>query len=117
MPSFISVVSCQGLLFLSLNTAGKQRLSATQSACVLSGEADPAVTLRGAYFYRIIDRFIDQTGVNGRVALGGTFRDDMGGLSLKHDRKVGALMGLGGLCPLACALVDTTARIPGRALA
>lgn len=45
-------------------------------------------TLKGAYFYRIIDMFIDQTGVNGPVALGAPFRDDIGGLSLKHDRKV-----------------------------
>jgi hypothetical protein len=51
-----------------------------------TGEAGP--TLKGAYFYRIIDRFIDQTGVEGPVALGAPFRDDMGGLSLKHDRKV-----------------------------
>ncbi|KAF5834216.1 cyclophilin-type peptidyl-prolyl cis-trans isomerase [Dunaliella salina] len=52
-----------------------------------TGEVHPSITLKGAFFYRIVDRFIDQTGVNCPVALGGSYRDDMGGLTLKHDRK------------------------------
>lgn len=44
-------------------------------------------TLKGAYFYRIVDQFIDQTGAGTESALGGRFKDDPGGLRLKHDRK------------------------------
>lgn len=42
---------------------------------------------QGANFYRIIDRFIDQTGANTESIYGGAFKDDAGGLALKHDRK------------------------------
>ncbi|PRW45561.1 Peptidyl-prolyl cis-trans isomerase D [Chlorella sorokiniana] len=42
---------------------------------------------KGAYFYRIIDQFIDQTGVETESVFGGQFKDDPGGLQLKHDRK------------------------------
>ncbi|KAJ1637448.1 cyclophilin-like domain-containing protein [Pavlovales sp. CCMP2436] len=38
-------------------------------------------------FYRIIDRFIDQAGVNGINSIwDGAFDDDPGGLALHHDR-------------------------------
>jgi peptidyl-prolyl isomerase D len=54
------------------------------------GEMGGRHHLKGATFYRIIDRFIDQTGVHtSGGALGGTFKDDAKGLKLKHDRKVG----------------------------
>lgn len=43
-------------------------------------------TFRGASFYRVLDRFIDQSGVNVDSVYGGTFDDDEGGLALKHDR-------------------------------
>ena len=42
--------------------------------------------VQGAYFYRIIDRFIDQTGAGTDSVYGGFFKDDAGGLALKHDR-------------------------------
>jgi peptidyl-prolyl isomerase D len=42
----------------------------------------------GAKFYRIIDMFIDQTGVQGVSSIwGGSFDDDPGGLALKHERR------------------------------
>lgn len=44
--------------------------------------------LKGKAFYRIIDGFIDQAGANTDSVYGGQFRDDAGGLKLKHDRKV-----------------------------
>lgn len=42
--------------------------------------------MQGASFYRIIDKFIDQTGTGTDSIYGGTFKDDVGGLALKHDR-------------------------------
>eukprot|EP00884_Botryococcus_braunii_P000580 jgi/Botrbrau1/10522/Bobra.7_1s0006.3 len=41
---------------------------------------------KGKYFYRIIDRFIDQTGADVESVFGGAFKDDPGGLQLVHDR-------------------------------
>lgn len=47
-----------------------------------------AYHFKGAPFYRIIHDFIDQAGINVGSALnGGQFKDDAGGLRLKHDRK------------------------------
>lgn len=43
--------------------------------------------LRGASFYRIIHDFIDQGGIDADSALGGQFRDDAGGLALRHAHK------------------------------
>ena len=43
--------------------------------------------MQGAYFYRIIDQFIDQTGAGTESIYGGVFKDDPGGLALKHNRK------------------------------
>ncbi len=43
--------------------------------------------MQGAYFYRIIDRFIDQSGVDTESVFGGQFKDDAGGTALVHDRK------------------------------
>mmetsp|Transcript_7776 Transcript_7776/g.22988 ORF Transcript_7776/g.22988 Transcript_7776/m.22988 type:complete len:398 (-) Transcript_7776:5156-6349(-) len=43
--------------------------------------------IKGKFFYRIIDRFIDQTGADTESIYGGQFRDDQGGLTLKHDRR------------------------------
>ena len=38
-------------------------------------------------FYRIIDRFIDQSGQHGAASIwGGSFDDDPGGLALRHER-------------------------------
>lgn len=41
----------------------------------------------------IIDGFIDQAGAQTESVFGGQFKDDPGGLSLKHDRKVRATAG------------------------
>mmetsp|Transcript_31020 Transcript_31020/g.68824 ORF Transcript_31020/g.68824 Transcript_31020/m.68824 type:complete len:370 (-) Transcript_31020:184-1293(-) len=54
---------------------------------------------KGNSFYRIIDRFIDQAGAWTDSVYGGTFKDDEGGLKLKHDRK--------GLLSMANAGPDT----------
>ncbi|GFR52440.1 hypothetical protein Agub_g15014 [Astrephomene gubernaculifera] len=43
--------------------------------------------LKGSYFYRIIDRFIDQTGAEADGIYDGEFHDDPGGLALKHTHK------------------------------
>ncbi|MEW5312149.1 MAG: hypothetical protein WDW38_003798 [Sanguina aurantia] len=43
--------------------------------------------IKGAYFYRIIDRFIDQTGGKTDSVFGGSFRDDPEGLKLKHTHQ------------------------------
>jgi hypothetical protein len=45
-------------------------------------------SLKGAPFYRIIHGFIDQAGVEVDSVFGGQFKDDPGGLRLKHDHKV-----------------------------
>lgn len=49
--------------------------------------AGKARHIKGAYFYRIIDQFIDQTGVETESVFGGQFKDDPGGLALKHEHK------------------------------
>ena len=41
---------------------------------------------KGNTFYRIIDEFICQTGTWTESVYGGSFKDDPGGLALKHDR-------------------------------
>ena len=41
---------------------------------------------KGNSFYRIIDNFIDQAGAHTESVFGGHFKDDAGGLALKHDR-------------------------------
>ena len=55
-----------------------------------TGEKGGDYTLVGASFYRVIDMFIDQTGKNvrggGSALTGGQFKDDPGGLALRHDR-------------------------------
>ena len=43
---------------------------------------------QGRSFYRIVDRFIDQSGANTESIYGGAFKDDPGGLAMKHDRRV-----------------------------
>ncbi|KAK9800751.1 hypothetical protein WJX73_006168 [Symbiochloris irregularis] len=42
---------------------------------------------KDAFFYRIIDQFIDQSGANTESVFGGQFKDDEEGLKLKHDRR------------------------------
>jgi len=42
---------------------------------------------KGAAFYRIIHQFIDQSGINVPSVYGGKFKDDSGGLKLRHDKK------------------------------
>ena len=44
--------------------------------------------VQGSAFYRIVDRFICQSGQNTDSIYGGQFKDDPGGLKLKHDRRV-----------------------------
>jgi len=50
------------------------------------GEGKP-LHFRGAKFYRIIHNFIDQAGINVPSVYGGEFKDDSGGLKLKHKYK------------------------------
>ena len=50
------------------------------------GAGEP-YSLRGRAFYRIIHGFIDQAGAGTDSVFGGQFKDDPGGLALKHDRK------------------------------
>lgn len=62
-------------------------LAAENMRVFCSGEKGAPWLLKGAYFYRIIDRFIDQTGVHGASSIyNKQFADDPGGLLLKHDR-------------------------------
>ncbi|KAI3424746.1 hypothetical protein D9Q98_008135 [Chlorella vulgaris] len=49
--------------------------------------AGKARHFKGRPFYRIIDQFIDQTGVETESVFGGQFKDDPGGLKLKHEHK------------------------------
>jgi len=48
--------------------------------------AGKAYSFEGKAFYRIIDQFIDQTGAGTDSVYGGQFKDDPGGLAIKHDR-------------------------------
>ena len=57
--------------------------------------AGKSYSFKGKHFYRIIDAFIDQAGAETESVFGGQFKDDPGGLKLKHDRKVSP----GGLLP------------------
>lgn len=50
------------------------------------GEGKP-LHFRGAKFYRIIHKFIDQAGIDVPSVYGGEFKDDAGGLKLKHVHK------------------------------
>ena len=59
-----------------------------------SGVAQPGAegagrnrTFVGAKFYRILDQFIDQAGAGTDSVFGGSFKDDPGGLELKHNRR------------------------------
>jgi len=64
-------------------------LAAENFRLMCLGEPEPKYTWVGATFYRILDKFIDQTGVNAvasAVNPGKKFNDDEGGLKLKHDR-------------------------------
>jgi peptidyl-prolyl isomerase D len=50
------------------------------------GLYDTELCVQGVYFYRIIDHFINQAGVGTDSIYGGQFKDEPGGLALKHDR-------------------------------
>ena len=54
---------------------------------LLGSEPSLSELVQGAFFYRIIDQFIDQSGANTESVFGGQFADDPGGLALKHDRR------------------------------
>ncbi|KAF8072652.1 cyp6 [Scenedesmus sp. PABB004] len=68
-----------------------RRLCTGEAGAVPAGRAHAGepYALKGKPFYRIIHGFIDQAGANTDSALpgGGQFKDDPGGLALKHDRK------------------------------
>lgn len=49
----------------------------------------PRLHYKGAEFYRVIDRFICQTGIETPSIYGGEFDDDPGALELKHDKVLG----------------------------
>jgi len=52
-----------------------------------TGERGGPLTFKGMKFYRIIDMFIDQAGVQAAGSVwGSAFDDDPGGLALKHDK-------------------------------
>lgn len=65
-------------------------LAAENFRRMCASEPSEEYTWVGSKFYRIIDRFIDQTGSHtasgSAVNPGKTFDDDPGGLQLKHDR-------------------------------
>ncbi len=61
------------------------RTHAPSSRC-RAGEGK-ALHFKGAPFYRIIDQFIDQAGIDTDSVFGGTFKDDYRGLRMKHDKK------------------------------
>ena len=46
----------------------------------------PNPRTQGRPFYRIVEGFIDQAGAEVDSTFGGQFKDDAGGLRLKHDR-------------------------------
>lgn len=73
--------------FVLYNTVAP--LAAENFRQMCTGEKnDGRHTFKGATFYRILDKFIDQSGVhNADSVFGGTFNDDPGGLKLRHDRK------------------------------
>jgi len=50
------------------------------------GREGPRLHYKGAEFYRVIDRFICQTGIETPSIYGGDFGDDPGALELKHDK-------------------------------
>jgi peptidyl-prolyl isomerase D len=56
-----------------------------------------AARVQDKFFYRIIDQFIDQSGADVESVFGGKFKDDEGGLALKHDR--GGLLSMANLGP------------------
>ena len=70
--------------------ANTSPLAAENFRRMCSREPSDEYTFVGASFYRILDRFIDQTGSNtargSAVNPGGAFDDDPAGLRLKHDR-------------------------------
>lgn len=49
--------------------------------------AGQPLNFKGREFYRVIDRFICQSGAPTESIYGGQFKDDPGGLLLRHDRK------------------------------
>ena len=70
--------------------ANTSPLAAENFRRMCAREPSDEYTFVGASFYRILDRFIDQTGSNtargSAVNPGGAFDDDPAGLRLKHDR-------------------------------
>jgi peptidyl-prolyl isomerase D len=60
------------------------------------GEGKP-YWFKGASFYRIINNFIDQVGAGTDSIYGGHFKDDPGGLALKHNR--GGLLSMANIGP------------------
>ena len=64
-------------------------LAAENFRQMCTGEKNDGIhTFKGASFYRILDQFIDQSGVpSADSVFGGAFDDDPGGLQLRHDRK------------------------------
>eukprot|EP00892_Ulva_mutabilis_P000604 jgi/Ulvmu1/10544/UM064_0082.1 len=65
-----------------------RQLCTAEAGIVPSGRhgAGKPYHFKGSYFYRIIHKFIDQSGVEIESVFGGQFDDDAGGLALKHDR-------------------------------
>ena len=75
---------------ISPRSAENFRQLVTGEAGVVPEGRDNAGTpyhLKGAPFYRIIHNFIDQSGIYTDSVFGGQFKDDKGGLELKHSKK------------------------------
>lgn len=77
------------LMFMFLDHVPHSCLSAAHRVCNITCCWLLHRHLRqGRSFYRIVDRFIDQSGANTESIYGGAFKDDPGGLAMKHDRRV-----------------------------
>ncbi|PNH02456.1 Peptidyl-prolyl cis-trans isomerase cyp5 [Tetrabaena socialis] len=75
------------VLFVKESPRAAENLRLLCSGELGTAESGQRYHIKGSYFYRIIDRFIDQTGAAVDGIFGGEFHDDPGGLRLQHTHK------------------------------